>query len=264
MGAQHQMKLVGTTSRRDEAQELMWDAMDLVYKDEKQATRLCRKALEVYPDCTDALTMLAEIETESVRDYVGRMREAVEAGRRDLGPKFFKENKGYFWGDIETRPFMRALAMLANALIEWGTPEAVDEAIEIHEEMLQLNPNDNQGVRDWLAGCYLARKRYADAEALFKQYPDDWLAAPAWAQVLLAYVAEGEVRATKLLSVARERNRHVEKYLTGTKRKPRTRPGAYSPGDETEAVYCADMLSEAWKVHPKAKQWLKSACSVRK
>lgn len=260
MRAQGQMKLAGRMSRRDEAQELMWDAMDCIYKDEKQASRLCRKALEVYPDCIDALTMLAEIETETVHDFVERMREAVDAGRRDLGPKFFKENKGYFWGVIETRPFMRAFAMLANALIEWGTPGAVDEAIQIHKEMLELNPNDNQGVRDWLAACLLARKRYDDAAALFKRYPEDWLAAPAWAQVLLTYVAEGEARATQMLNEARARNRHVEQYLTGAKRKPRTKAGAYSPGDETEAVYCAEMLSAAWKAHPKAKQWLKGAC----
>jgi len=46
---------------------------------------------------------------------------------------------------------MRAMAILSNALIEWGTTEALEEAIKIHEEMLTLNPNDNQGVRDWLA-----------------------------------------------------------------------------------------------------------------
>jgi tetratricopeptide (TPR) repeat protein len=154
---------------------------------------------------------------------------------------------------------MRAMALLAFALLEWGTPERVDEAIEIFEEMLELNPNDNQGVRDWLAGCYLARKRYNDAAALFDRYPDDWLAAPAWAKVLLAYVTANEKRASKLLTEARKRNVHVEEYLTGRKRRPRNRPGMYSPGDETEAAYCADMLWEAWKAHPKARKWLKEA-----
>jgi tetratricopeptide (TPR) repeat protein len=204
--------------------------------------------------------MLAEIESETVRDYVDRMRHAVDAGRRDLGPECFKEAKGHFWGLIETRPFMRAMAMLSDALIGWGTAEAVDESIKIQEEMLELNPNDNQGVRDWLAGCYLARKRYDDAAALFERYPDDRLAAPAWARVLHAYVTGSEKRASEMLTQARERNAHVEEYLTGRKRRPRTRTGAYSPGDEAEAVYCADMLREAWKKHPKAKKWLKEAC----
>jgi tetratricopeptide (TPR) repeat protein len=246
-------------SRRDKAQELMWDAMEVIDDDEEKAARLCRKALEIYPNCTDALAMLTEIETETVHDYVNRMREAVAADRRDLGPRCFREDKGHFWGLIETRPFMRALVDLAFALLDWGTPESVEEAIEIFEEMLDLNPNDNQGVRDWLVGCYLARKRYGDAAALFDRYPEDWLAAPAWAKVLHAYVTLGEKHASRALAQARKRNPHVEQYLTGRKRRPRTRAGAYSPGDESEGVYCADMLWEAWKRHPKAKKWLKEA-----
>jgi len=249
--------------KRFEAQELMWDAMDVINGgDEQKAAELCHKALGVYPDCVDAMTMLAEIECERTSEYVDEMRKAIEAGRRDLGPAYFKDERGYFWGLIETRPFMRAMAKLAFALLESGTPERVDEAIEIFEEMLDLNPDDNQGVRDWLAGGYLARKRYDDAAALFERYPDDWLAAPAWAKVLLAHVTDGEARASELLTEARERNTHVEQYLTGRKRRPRQRAGMYSPGDETEAVYCADMLWDAWKAHPKAKKWLKEACAA--
>ena len=56
---------------------------------------------------------------------------------------------------------------------------------------------------------------------------------------------------------------HVEQYLTGRKRRPRARAEAYSPGDEAEAVYCADMLWEAWKRHPKAKKWLKEGCGAK-
>lgn len=249
-------------SKRAAAQELMWDAMDLVAEDPRKSASLCREALQRYPDCVDALTMLAELECERTIDHVEGLRRAVEAGRRDLGAAFFKRERGYFWGLIETRSFMRAMAQLAFALLDWGTPERVEEAIEVFEEMLELNPNDNQGVRDWLTGCYLRRKRYTDAAALFERFPEDWLAAPAWARVLLAFATEGEARASELLGEARERNAHVEQYLTGRKRRPRGRPGMYSPGDETEAVYCANMLWEAWKAHPKARAWLKQAAEV--
>jgi len=244
-------------SQRREAKGLMYDAMDAIFDDEERTASLCRKALKLYPDCVDALSMLAELECETTDEYMTRLREAVEAGRRDLGPKCFKEDKGYFWGLLETRPFMRAMALLADALIRSATPEATDEAIAIYEEMLELNPNDNQGVRDWLVGCYLTQKRYEDASELLERYPDDWLAAPAWAKVLLAFITDGEEQASKLLAEARERNAHVEQYLTGRKRLPRTRAGSYSPGDESEALYCADMLNDAWKKHPKARQWLK-------
>jgi len=258
------MRLTGHRPPREEAQELMWDAMDVITAgEEEKAARICRKALDVYPDCTDALTMLAEIEAETVDDYVERTRKAVEAGRRDLGAKYFRECKGHFWLLIETRPFMRALAQLAFGLLDRGTQQCVDEAIQNFEQMLELNPNDNQGVRDWLAGCYLARRRYDDAQALFERYPDDWLAAPAWARVLHAYVTVGEEQALNHLEQARERNAYVELYLTGRKRRPRTRSGGYSPGDMSEAAYCADVLWEAWKKHPKAKKWLKEVTAPK-
>jgi hypothetical protein len=88
---------------------------------------------------------------------------------------------------------------------------------------------------------------------------DDWLAASLWARVLHAFVVDGEERALALLPEARDHNPHVEQYLTGRKRLPRTRAGMYSPGDETEAQYCAEILGEAWKKHPEARKWLKEA-----
>lgn len=250
--------------KRYEAQELMWDAMEVISDGNVQkATALCHGALGIYPDCVDALSMLAEINSGRSFEYVDAMRKAVDAGRRDLGPNYFAANRGMFWGLIETRPFMRALAQLAFALVDWGAPQAVDEAIAIFEEMLELNPNDNQGVRDWLAGCYLQSKRYDDAATLFDRYPEDWLAAPAWARVLHEYVTGDSDRAGERLAEARERNVHVEEYLTGRKRRPRNRPEMYSPGDENEAICCADMLLEAWRKHPKARDWLKGMRDIK-
>jgi tetratricopeptide (TPR) repeat protein len=245
---------------REQAQDMAWDAMDLLGGEEKKVVRLCREALAIHPDCVDALSMLAEIESSRLIDYVDAMRKAVAAGRRDLGSKRFKKYRGHFWGEIETRPFMRAMAGLAGALIEWGTPERIDEAIAIQEEMLALNPNDNQGIRDMLVGCYLAKKRYDDAARLLKRYEGDWMAVFRWARVLLAFATGYEDEAAGLVAEARQQNPHVELYLTGKKRRPRYRLDSYSPGEESEAICCADVLWAAWQAHPKAKRWLKGIC----
>lgn len=247
-------------SPRRRAQELAWDAMDHLGGDDEEAARLCREALAIYPDCVDALSMLAEIESRWVKDYVDAMRKAVEAGRRELGSKRFKQYRGHFWHVIQTRPFMRAMAGLARALIDWGTPERIDEAIALQEEMLALNPRDNQGIRDMLVGCYLARNRYDDAARLLKRYEGDWMAVSRWARVLLAFATGYEVEAAGLLADARQQNPHVELYLTGRKRRPRYRLDSYSPGQESEAICCADVLRAAWQAHPNAKRWLKGIC----
>ncbi|HMO26893.1 MAG TPA: tetratricopeptide repeat protein [Tepidisphaeraceae bacterium] len=239
---------------RRAAQELVYDAMEA--DDEKTVVALCRRALEIYPDCADAIIQLAEIESVYVRDVIEAGRRAVEAGRRDLGPQYFRQNRGVFWLDVDTRPFMRAMAMLADALRQWGQPEGINEAIAIYEEMLQLNPNDNQGVRDPLAGCYLQARRYDAAADLLERYEGDGMAVPRWARVLLAYVTQPMSTAVKLLKLAREQNPHVEQYLTGQKRRPRARSDYYSLGEESEAIFCVDTLWEAWKKHPAARQWL--------
>lgn len=248
--------------RRYEAQEHVWNAMDLLGRENDRAKTLCQQAVAIYPDCVDALILLAQLEDRILMiDYIARMREAVDAGRRDLGSDWFKHQRGMFWGFHETRPFMRAMAALSDALLEWGTNEGVDEAIVIYEEMLDLNPNDNQGVRDTLGACYLQRKRYDEAAALFKQYENDGMANALWSRVVLAH-ATGEVNQAKvLLEEARYGNSHVELFFTGRKRRPRQRPGYYSPGDISEAIYCADTLWEVLKKHPKTKAWIKEQCS---
>jgi tetratricopeptide (TPR) repeat protein len=49
-----------------------------------------------------------------------------------------------FWLDVDSRPFMRALH--GRGLCLWRLGQ-IDEARQIFAQMLELNPNDNQGVR---------------------------------------------------------------------------------------------------------------------
>jgi len=137
----------GGTSKAHQAQEIAYDAMECMYRDEEKAASLCRKALSIYPDCVDALAMLAEIESETVKDYIESMDKAVKAGRKYLGKDYFEQECGNFWGLLETRPFMRAMAQLGHGYMQLGK-KGYSQAIEVFEEMLELNPNDNQGIRD--------------------------------------------------------------------------------------------------------------------
>lgn len=247
---------------REQAQKLAWQAMEYMGGDELKAAELCRQALGIYQDCVDALHMLAEIESQWQRDFVLGVKKAIEAGRRDLGEEYFHENKGHFWGLMETRPFMRAMGALAEALA--SNEYHQDEAIAVHEEMLDLNPNDNQGVRYGLLGCYLARKQYHKAQTLLDRYPDECSAFFLWGNVLLLFATKGESSAAKVLRDARKANSHVEQYFFPRKQRPNVLLEYYSPGDETEAIACAQALHVAWKAHSPARQWLQRVCSPSK
>lgn len=137
---------------------------------------------------------------------------------RSLGPEFFRKNKGHFWGMLETRPYMRARQGLAKCL--WGMGRG-GEAIAHYEAILELNPNDNQGIRDGLLGCYLKWGDDAGASRLYKRYGDDRTAFFVWTRVHVEFRRGNLDAAGKALRAAVKHNRHVLAFLSGKKKMPR-------------------------------------------
>ncbi|WP_173514836.1 tetratricopeptide repeat protein [Sinorhizobium psoraleae] len=167
----------GDTRERDPvdaAQEIMYDAWETPSRSKRIA--LARKALTVSPLCADAYVLLAEEEAKSVQEALIWYQKGVEAGEQALGPEGFEECAGHFWGFLETRPYVRARAGLAAALWRLGRQH---EALEHYQTMLELNPNDNQGIRYVLAGHLLARNDIKALKNLFKKYKEDCAAAMA-------------------------------------------------------------------------------------
>ncbi|MBV8126925.1 MAG: hypothetical protein JO114_04575 [Planctomycetaceae bacterium] len=234
-------------------------AQDLMYKafeshDPMERAELAKKALELSPDCADAYVLLAE-QTKRRKEALELFEKGVAAGERALGPKAFQEHVGHFWGLIETRPYMRAREGLASLLWTVGRRH---EAIGHLQDMLRLNPNDNQGVRDTLAGWLLAEGSHEELVRLLKQYDED-SATWAYTKALVAFRQNGDTTETrKLLKLAKEANKHVPAYLLGQKPLPLERPGYYSPGDRNEAILYAVSALSGWKETPGATAWLKA------
>jgi tetratricopeptide (TPR) repeat protein len=235
-----------------EAQDLIYDAWEV--DDSKRRVALARKALEISPDCADAYVLLAEETASSLTDALNLYRQGVEAGERALGKDAFEEDVGYFWDVLETRPYMRARAGLAECL--WASGKH-DEAIEHYKEMLRLNPNDNQGIRDLLMPRLIEIERDEEAEALFNEYLDDGMASRIYSRALLDFRKMGDSEISrKSLAAAVKKNKHIPAYLLGRKKMPRSLPEYYSPGAETEAVFYTKENLEAWKITPGALEWL--------
>src|SRR5205823_12776803 len=140
------------------------------------------------------------------KDALRLDEEGVAAGERALGPDVFRREVGHFWGILETRPYLRARLGLAHAL--W-TAGRRDEAVRHLQDMLRLNPNDNQGVRYTLAGFLLFLDRDDDLGRLLQQYPDEGSAAWAYTKALLAFRRHGDtIEARQLLKKAKKVNKH--------------------------------------------------------
>lgn len=238
-------------SPRDRARELAFDALEAT--DPAAAADLARRALALDPDCSDALYVLA-LDARTPAERLRLLEQAIAAAERTLGGQYIEANRGHVWGLLETRPYMRARAALADVLRGEGR---VDEAARHYAALLDLNPNDNQGLRDVLLGLYLRAGDLAGAGGLLVRYDEDPGAVFGYGRVLERFLSGDPAGAADALREARRWNPHVEAYLTGRKRLPAVQPAYCSPGDENEAVHCAAQLLDAWARHPEAVAWLR-------
>lgn len=230
-----------------EAQEIIWDAMD--EPDPRARVKLAREALKVSADCADAYVILAEDSATSLEKALTFYEQGVEAGHRALGDEF-EETVGHFWGVLETRGFMRALAGRSNSCWELGR---VEEALADAQELLRLNPSDNQGVRYFLVDWLLTVWRNDDAAALLKtpMYKDDASASWAWSRALLA-IRRKDRNVAKAIRSASAVNPFVSLYLLGLEKPPKEESPTIGFGDPTEAADYFFRSFPAWAATPGA------------
>lgn len=232
-------------------------AMDLVY-DAFEATgsrryQLAKEALGLDPNNADAYVILAE-KTKTLEEAADMYEKAMKAAEEELGKSFIKENKGHFWGLIETRPFMRAKFHYAQTLYRLGK---MDDAVKQYQQLLDLNPNDNQGVRESLFIAYMHSGNVKSARELLEKYEEE-TAQGLYNKVLLEIYEHGfTAQAEKLLAEAKKQNRYVIPFLREKKRIPKQLPDYYGWGDENEAVIYAAGHLELWKRIEGLEDWLK-------
>jgi tetratricopeptide (TPR) repeat protein len=214
--------------------------------------------LKISADCADAYNLFAEQATTNLEHARALYRQGVQAGERALGLEAFENDVGHFWGLLETRPYMRALWGLARCAWELGQRQ---DAVAHAQELLRLNPNDNQGVRHVLAAWLLELDRVDEVKTLLNQYEEDGFVSFPYARALLAFREKGDtLKARALLAEALSINPHVPGFLLGHKKMPPVTPDDHGFGDEREAIaFCADYAS-AWTRTPGAIEWLRTRC----
>lgn len=237
-------------STKDKAQDLIYEAWEC--DDPDEAIKLAEKAIKLDENCADAYNLLAEYGSESPKDALEYYAKGIEGGKKSIG-KDFEKFKGEFWGFHETRPFMRSMSGYSNVL--WTLGEK-NKSIEIMKEMLELNPNDNQGVRHSLITRLLILNRFLEAEKLYEDYKDDFSAEWHYSKVYLYFNKRSKnLMANAVLKDAMEYNPYVPLYLFGLKDMPEEMPEYVGVGDENEAVSYVDDAIELWAKNKKAMEW---------
>lgn len=238
------------TDKKGRSQDLVFEAYEqTVIKGKK----LIKQALELDPNNADAYNYLASLE-KNIDKAIIIFEKAIKAGEKALGKKFFKEEKGHFWGMLETRPYMRAKAGLADCFY---AKKEVDKAIEIYEEMLELNPNDNQGIRYLLSTLLLSKNDLTKFEKFIKESEDEDCAVWNYNNALYSFKKLGRtVKSEKKLLQAYKSNEFVIDYMLGNKKMPKEQPQYIGLGDENEAISYVNGAWIIWDKTDEAFDWL--------
>lgn len=245
-------------TNHQKADDLIYDAYDAP---PAKGKKLAKDALKLDPENVRAMNFLAEHE-KSAEGALKLYQKALNSGKKQLGETFFKENKGHFWGLIETRPYMTAKMGFAHCLeaLDWK-----DEAINEYNEMLKLNPSDNQGVRYMLASILLFTGKYKQFAELYKKFKDEqstfWLFNYA---LYLFATEEATAKANKALVLANKANPYVIEFMTQKKQMTKNPEGHYSPGDQNEATYYLMDNFRSWMNVENTLDWLFSFAESKK
>lgn len=148
--------------KEQRAQAYAYDAYD--QEDEDARVRLAHVAYFTNPDNVDALLLRAE-RAETSHDAKKDYARAIEMGKLTFD-KDFDESP---WAFVQNRPYMRALFNYGIILFE---DEQFGEALGYFQQLVEMNPNDNQGARHLAIAAAIHDGQYAVANRLQQQFTE--------------------------------------------------------------------------------------------
>lgn len=214
---------------------------------------LAERALEIDPDSPDALAITAQF-AEDPGSAMELLERAVSVAEERIGTELFAESAGHFSEVPETHPYLRARMGLARQLWDIGERDA---AIEHANALLELDPEDDQGVHQTLLGWLLSAQKPAPAAKLMRTFGNGESALMLWGRALQLYQSFGATMGSDVaLADAIKANPMVVGYLAHIEEPPDQVPDSFEFGGKGDAVIAALLLSDAWYSTDGALQWL--------
>ncbi len=236
---------------KEQAQNLIFEAVELP---EEKGYGLALKALQMDSECIEAYEYLGALEPipETAILYY---KNGIDIGKRVFAKTYLKDSIGNFWIIHETRSFMRCMQAYADCLKDMGR---YHDSVSVYEEMIRLNPNDNQGVRDQLL-LYLIKINESNKFRKYdKMYKEDLGAFMSFNRALFAFKTEGLTsNSNGLLQKAIKSNKYVIPKLI-SKTSNADFPEVYGIGDENEALFYCYFSHKIWHETAGAIDWIKS------
>jgi len=162
------------------------------------------------------------------------------------------------WIILENRPFLRAFHALGLAYLERGR---IGDALEIFENILAMNPGDNQGVRALVVDCHFRQGHPERVLETCGRYPGDGMEQLMYGRALALYQLRRQVEADEALAEAVQWLPLVARELA-KKRHPRPwglDPARITVGGADQAYYYWEDQGQHWKNTPGAITWVRES-----
>jgi len=235
---------------KEQAQDLIFEAVELP---DDEGYNLALKAVQLDSDCIEAYDYLGSLEPIP-HTAILYYKNGIEIGKRIYAKTHFKDGIGNFWIIHETRAFMSCMHGYAECLKNMGR---FHEAVSVYEEMIRLNPNDNQGVRDQLLLYLIRINEFNKFRKYDKLYKDDLGAFSSFNRALFTFKTLGSSSTSnELLQKAIESNKFVVPRLL-SKQVTDEFAEVYGIGDENEAIYYCYFAHKIWHETTGAIDWIK-------
>ena len=214
-------------------------------------------ALEGDPLYFEAAMIVARDAFEDGEERRGKsiLETSIYEGRKVFPAELVRGEDHLPWYFGDTRPFLLLLGEYAT-LVE--TTDGPSKAIPLYEELLALNPNDNTGIRAFLATALLKTNLLEPLVRLDAKYPDDLMQALKVGTLLALYklgrMDEAQGRVKKLKKYSGHIFREI---LKSDHPQPELIPGRVQVGGEDEAwLYWQDQ-GTFWMAAPGARDLLR-------
>jgi tetratricopeptide (TPR) repeat protein len=156
----------------EEVDDRLEEGIDSIDADPEHAESIFLELVRDYPEHIDAHHHLAlTLEKMGQTEEAFQIRQqGVTMALQFFPAHFSMEQDRLEWGWVLNRPFLRLYHSFGLQLMNRGKTE---EALEVFENILVLNPNDNQGARALVVGCHFALGEPSGVLSVCRQYPED-------------------------------------------------------------------------------------------
>lgn len=230
--------------------EEYWDAVELMNSNPKTAEKGLKKIIENCPKGhIDAILHLGFLYNDTGKKIEGNalINKAHSIALEAIPDKFDETKDKIIWASLENRPFLRTFQ---GAILELMKETEYESAIEKCRFVLNVNPNDNQGIRYLLLECYFHQKEPKNVLKLINEYEEEWSLDFSYGGVLANLQLKKIEKAKELLRKALVDHPKTGKEITKKRHSEPRNEGFYGGivlGSDYEAYDYWIRNGEFWK-----------------